>query len=130
LNIASFAILCTADLPYLQLQNSRVAISSCDGSLSDVAVEGDDPLEICVRSWGSEGETVKANVIIVDGTTTGTYVLTIIMCSSRLDALSLESLVNVDAVSAVNLAQHRKVKAASGMESEQPEQYLCFKMPW
>ena len=38
-----------------------------------MAVEGDDPVEICVRISGSEGETVKANVIIVDETTTGTY---------------------------------------------------------
>ena len=40
-----------------------------------MAVEGDDPLEICVRISGSEGETVVANVITWGGTATGTYVL-------------------------------------------------------
>jgi len=40
-------------------------------------VEGDDFLEICVRSVGSEGDMIEANVIVVDGTATGTYVLTV-----------------------------------------------------
>ena len=42
-----------------------------------MTVEGDDPLEICVRTSGSEAETVEANVIIVDGTATGMYLLAI-----------------------------------------------------
>ena len=62
----------TADT-YLQLR--RYNTPSCDGSLSHVIVEGDDPLEICVRISGSEGERVKANVIILDGTATGTYMI-------------------------------------------------------
>ena len=36
-------------------------------------MEGDDLLEICVHISGS-GESVEANVIIVDRTATGTYV--------------------------------------------------------
>ena len=40
-------------------------------------MEGDDPLEICVRSSGSEGDMIEANVIIMDGTATGTYALTV-----------------------------------------------------
>ena len=54
---------------------------SCDGSLNRVTMEGDDPLEICVRISGSEGETAEANMIIVDGTATGMHVLTIVFCS-------------------------------------------------
>ena len=46
---------------------------SCDGRLNHVAVEGDDPLEICVHISGSEGETVIANVNTEDGTATGAY---------------------------------------------------------
>ena len=48
---------------------------ACDGSLNHEVVEGDDPLEICVRISGSEGERVEVNVITIDGTATGTYVL-------------------------------------------------------
>ena len=36
-----------------------------------MTVEGDDPLEICVRITGSEGETVIVNVDTEDGTATG-----------------------------------------------------------
>ena len=54
-----------------------------------MVVEGDDPLEICVRISGSEGERINANVIIADGTATGMYSL----CTSNIcvfiDALEL-----------------------------------------
>ena len=69
--------LCTADTLYLRLQSNGGNPLSCDGSLSHLALEGDDPLEICVRSLGSEGDMIEANVIIVDQTATGTYVLTV-----------------------------------------------------
>ena len=62
----------TTDIPPYQV---LVDALSCDGSLDYVAVEGDDPLEICVRISGSEGETVVANVITLNGTATGTYAL-------------------------------------------------------
>ena len=80
----------TADTTFLQFQNNRAPSLfsfQCDGSLGRVTVEGDDPLEICVRISGSEGETVEANVIIVDGTATGMYVLAIA------DALELSLLI-------------------------------------
>lgn len=77
----------TADPQYLQFFNNRHVLS-CDGSLNHWAVEGDGPLEICVRTSGSEGEKVTANVIIVDGTATGMYVLTICLTG----VLSLQSL--------------------------------------
>ena len=78
MSVLFFLYLDTADPQYLQFFNNRHVLS-CDGSLNHVAVEGDDPLEICVRTSGSEGEKVTANVIIVDGTATGMYVLTL-MC--------------------------------------------------
>lgn len=65
----------TAEPLYLQLLNSRRYPFPCDCTLSNSVVEGDDPLEICVRISGSEGETVEVNVIIVDGTATGIYVI-------------------------------------------------------
>jgi len=65
------------DTLYLQLQDNRDSPFSCDGSLNHYAAEGDDPLEICVRSSGSEGDMIEANVIMVDETATGTYVLTV-----------------------------------------------------
>jgi len=65
------------DTLYLRLQNNGDYPFSCDGRLSHLAVEGDDPLEICVRSSGSEENMVEANVIMVDQTATGTYILTV-----------------------------------------------------
>jgi len=47
---------------------------TCDGSLDYEAVEGDDPLEICIRISGSEGEEVIANVITEDETATGIHI--------------------------------------------------------
>ena len=66
---------CTAGAPYSLLLLNNVYGLVCDGSLNHEVVEGDDPLEICVRISGSEGERVEVNVITVDGTATGTYVL-------------------------------------------------------
>ena len=76
--------LCIADTLYLRLQSNTDYPFSCDGSLSHLAVEGDDPLEICVRSLGSEGDRIEANMIVMDQTATGTYVLMYSVCSLRL----------------------------------------------
>ena len=69
--------LCIADTPYLRLHSNGNYLFSCDGWLSHLTVEGDDPQEICVRSSGSEGDRIEANVIMVDQTATGTYILTV-----------------------------------------------------
>ena len=52
----------------------HVPVMTCDGSLDFKAVEGDDPLEICIRISGSEGEEVIANVITEDETATGIHI--------------------------------------------------------